>query len=122
MMEFNEKMIAQARTAKTPEELQALAEEHQIVLSEEQAREYFDQLNQSGTLADEELDNVVGGGLCDKGELNRIAKIGNCPDCGHDRHYSYKEYTGVVYPSNGGRPYASYNKILKCAKCGKQLW
>ncbi len=74
MMEFNEKMIALARTAKTPAELRALAEENQIALSEEQARDYFDKLNQAGALSDEELNNVAGGGDC--GDSDSSSNIG----------------------------------------------
>lgn len=64
-MEYSAELIKLARAAKTPEELQSLAEEHQIVLSEEQAKAYFDRLNQAGALSDEELDNVAGGGCGD---------------------------------------------------------
>lgn len=51
-----------ARTAKSPEELKALAEENGIELSDDKAKAYFDRLNNSGELSDEELDNVSGGG------------------------------------------------------------
>ena len=64
-MEYSAELIELARAAGTPEELRALAEENQIALSEEQARDLFDKLNWSSALADEELDNVAGGGCGD---------------------------------------------------------
>lgn len=60
-MEYSAELIKLARAAKTPEELQSLAEEHQIVLSEEQAWEYFGKLNRTGALSDEELAQAAGG-------------------------------------------------------------
>ena len=69
-MEYSADLIKLARAAKTPAELRALAEENQIALSEEQARDYFDKLNQAGALADEELDNVAGGGCGDSSGSN----------------------------------------------------
>lgn len=64
-MEYSAELIKLARAAKTPEELRTLAEDNQIALSEEQARDLFDKLNQAGSLSDEELDNVAGGGCGD---------------------------------------------------------
>ena len=63
-MEINTELIAKARTAKSPEELLALAKENGIELTEETAKMYFDQLHpKTGELDDDELDNVAGG--CD---------------------------------------------------------
>lgn len=50
-----------ASEAKNPEELAALAKENGIDLSAEQANAYFERLNASGELSDNELDNVSGG-------------------------------------------------------------
>ena len=73
-MEYSAELIKLARAAKTPAELRALAEENQIALSEEQARDLFNKLNRSGALADEELDNVAGGGDC--GDSDSSSNIG----------------------------------------------
>lgn len=75
-MEYSAELIKLARAAKTPEELRALAEENQVALSPEQAREYFDRLNQAGALSDEELDNVAGGGCGDSGGSSNIGFVG----------------------------------------------
>ncbi len=62
-----------AKQAKTPEELAALAKENGIELTPEEANTYFAQLNpKTGELADDELEDVAGGGC---GE----------PGTGHDR-------------------------------------
>ena len=65
-MEMNNELIAKAKHAKSPEELLALAKENGVELTEESAQAYFNQLNpKTGELADDELDNVAGGG-CQK--------------------------------------------------------
>ena len=67
-MEINTELIAKARTAKSPEELLALAKENGIELTEETAKMYFDQLHpKTGELDDDELDNVAGGGCYSQG-------------------------------------------------------
>ena len=67
-MELNTELIAKARTAKSPEELLALAKENGIELTEETAKIYFDQLHpKTGELDDDELDNVAGGGCYSQG-------------------------------------------------------
>ena len=60
---FTPELIEKAKSAKTPEELMALAKENGTELTEESAKAYFEQLNpKTGELADEELNNVAGGG------------------------------------------------------------
>ena len=60
---FTPELIEKAKSAKTPEELLALAKENGMELTEESAKAYFEQLNpKTGELADDELDNVAGGG------------------------------------------------------------
>ena len=69
---MNTELIAKAKEAKSPEELMALAKENGVELTEESAKAYFNQLNpKTGELADDELDNVAGGGCqSDNGRLN----------------------------------------------------
>ncbi|MDE5753178.1 MAG: Nif11-like leader peptide family RiPP precursor [Oscillospiraceae bacterium] len=67
-------LIKKARQAKSPEELLALAKENGITLSEDEAKEYFERLNGSGEISDEELDNVAGGGC--------LSFPKRCPKCG----------------------------------------
>ena len=60
---FTPELIEKAKSAKTPEELMALAKENGMELTEESAKAYLDLLHpKTGELADEELDNVSGGG------------------------------------------------------------
>lgn len=60
---FNVEIYEQAMSAKNEVELYSLARKYNIPLTMEQARDYFERINQkSGELADEELDNVAGGG------------------------------------------------------------
>ena len=54
-------LIAKAKLAKSAEELIALAKENGAQLSAEEANTYFDELNKSGELSDDELDQVAGG-------------------------------------------------------------
>ena len=61
-MKFTKEMIEKAKTAKNAEELAEMAKAENIELSTEEAEKAFAELHKSGELADEELDNVAGGG------------------------------------------------------------
>ena len=69
---FTPELIEKAKSAKSAEELIALAKENGIEFDEETAKTYFNQLNpKTGELADDELDNVAGGGCqSNNGHLN----------------------------------------------------
>lgn len=80
-------LIEKAKQAKSAEELLALAKENGIELSEDEAKAYFEQLNKSGELSDDELDNVAGGGCYyDDGRLvvtcGYYCKRFECSVCG----------------------------------------
>ena len=60
-MKFTDEMLEKAKTAKSAEELLAMAKAENIELTEEQAAKAFAELNKAGELSDEELDNVSGG-------------------------------------------------------------
>ena len=94
-------MILKAKQAKSAEELLALAKENGIEITEKEAVAYFEQLNRNGELADDELDNVAGGG-CHATDNRLIVTTHNkcdlwtCKDCGgthkdnfllYDEHY-----------------------------------
>ena len=67
---MDQELLTRAKTAKTAEELMALAKENGIEMTEEEAQKSFALLHsQSGELADEELDNVAGGGCHNGGRL-----------------------------------------------------
>ena len=61
-MEFTKEMIEKARAAKSAEELLELVKTEGVELTAEEAERVFAELNKSGELSDEELDNVAGGG------------------------------------------------------------
>ncbi|MGN1103607.1 MAG: hypothetical protein ACI4QI_01905 [Candidatus Coproplasma sp.] len=63
-MNISKELIQKAKTAKTAEELLEMAKAEGVELSKEEAARYFAELNKSGELSDEELDNVSGGDFC----------------------------------------------------------
>ena len=60
-MNISKELIEKAIQAKTAEELLAMAKAENIELTEGQAAKAFAELNKTGELSDEELDNVAGG-------------------------------------------------------------
>ena len=60
-MKFSNEMIEKAKTAKSAEELLELAKAENINFTAEEAAKAFAELNKTGELSDEELDNVAGG-------------------------------------------------------------
>ena len=109
-----EDMIVQARKAKTAQELLSLATENGIEMTEESAHAYFEQLHKTGELADEELDNVAGGGCHAKdGRLvvtvAHFCPLWTCKDCNRGCYGDYSRHacrtgmyllqrTGVEHP------------------------
>ncbi|MDE7399069.1 MAG: hypothetical protein K2N06_06020 [Oscillospiraceae bacterium] len=72
-------LIEKARQTKSVEELLSLAKENEIELSELEAKAYFEQMNKSGELSDDELDNVAGGG-CYKGKRLVVSALHFCDE------------------------------------------
>jgi hypothetical protein len=62
MKNLTPELIAKAKAAKSAEELFELARANDVEITEDMARIYFDQLNTSGALSDDELEAVSGGG------------------------------------------------------------
>ncbi len=60
-MKFTDEMLEKAKTAKSAEELLEMAKAENIEISAEEAAKAFAELNKTGELSDEELDNVAGG-------------------------------------------------------------
>ena len=60
-MNISKELLEKAKTAKTAEELLAMAKAEKIELTEEEAAKVFAELHKMGELSDEELDNVSGG-------------------------------------------------------------
>ena len=91
-MEFNTELLEKAKEAKSAEELVSLAKENGMELTEEEAAAYFAQLNKSGELSDEELDNVSGGG-CYANDGSLMTTIGyrcKCYEAAPDRSFGVK--------------------------------
>ena len=60
-MKLTKELIEKAKTAKSAEELLAMAKAENINFTAEEAAKAFAELNKTGELSDEELDNVAGG-------------------------------------------------------------
>ena len=60
-MKYSKELIEKAKTAKTAEELLAMAKAESVELTEEQAEKAFAELHKTGELSDEELNSVAGG-------------------------------------------------------------
>ncbi len=59
---MNQELFKKAREAQSPEELIELAKEAGLPeITEENAREYYDLLHQTGEMTDSELENATGG-------------------------------------------------------------
>lgn len=103
---MKQEYITKAKAAKTAEELITLAKENGMEMTAEEAQAYFDQLNKSGALADEELDNVAGGACYKGGKM--ITTIFN--DCYH----WVCTFDGSTWQNcrNFGRGYST------CKQCG----
>ena len=101
---MNKELFAKAKEAKSAEELLALAEENNIEISEKDAKGFFEQINASGELADDELDSVAGGGDC------FTSHRPPCPKCGSGA--VKEQYTNNM---------RSYFKGYYCCSC-HNIW
>ena len=68
-MKLTNEQLAKVKAAKNAEELLALAKENGMEMTDDEAKKYFADLHKEGELADDELDNVSGGGGCITGSL-----------------------------------------------------
>ena len=87
-MKLSNEMLQKAKECKTVEELLNLAKENDYTLTEEDATAKFNEWHKIGELADEELDNVSGGG-CD----NPIT----CPNCGSSNYFPNSHRSPTYY-------------------------
>lgn len=75
----NEEIIKKIKNAENPEELLKIAKENGMEdFTEESAKAYFDILNKSGEVSDQELDQAVGG--CKRGGKRVVSAGYICPD------------------------------------------
>ena len=93
-MNVSKELLEKAKTAKKAEELIEMAKAENIELSEEQAAKAFAELNKSGELSDEELDNVAGG--CDGFKPTKWKyNVGDCVII-KEQVYSKSDFTAVI--------------------------
>ena len=105
-MENNKELFAKAKAAETPEALLTLAKENGMEMTEESAAAYFEIMHpKAGELADEELNNVSGGG-CRKGDGRLVVSAGY--SCGY---WECKRCGVRATRYSGG--------ISRCGVCGK---
>lgn len=71
-MTISKELLEKAKQAKTAEELLAIAKAEGVEMFAEQAAKAFAELNKTGELSDEELDNVSGGGCKDSGDTPKF--------------------------------------------------
>jgi hypothetical protein len=106
MTNFTPELIAKAKAAKSAEELMALASENNIVLTEDEAKTYFEQLHTNGAISDDELELVAGGGCFDFVEalLRRTSAstASTCANCGNTSAKTVydNQLTPLPYESN----------------------
>lgn len=111
-MDYQSKQALAAR-AESAEALRALAAEHGISLTGEEAQSYFAMLHPpAGELSDEELEAVCGGGGGSSGGptgfMVKGYQFAPCPQCG----YNYWNLRSSPNVSSGKARY-----IWKCAVC-----
>ena len=94
-MKFTPEQLAKASAARSAEELLALAEENGIKLTKEEAAKYFADLRKEGEIADEELKNAAGGGLCDPEPVIYTHMI--CKNCGANTFWKGNYVNGILY-------------------------
>ncbi len=115
MENLSKEMLQKAKECKTVEELLTLAKENDYPLTEQQAIEKFNEWNKTGELADEELENVSGGGCgapvgkndekLQEGDYIRFKNGYTCEHCGGE---VFKMY--FPFLDDG----ALYGKCTKC--------
>ena len=121
-MNVSKELLEKAKTAKSAEELIEMAKEENIELTVEQAAKALAELNKSGELSDEELDNGAGG--CGGEEIPEPKyKIGDmgissrgfaCYTCGIYRDFQITE----LHRSPDGK----HTYSIACPECGEKWW
>ena len=103
-MNISKELLEKAKAAKTAEELLEMAKTEKVELTEEEAAKAFAELNKSGELSDEELDNVAGGcagpyqsgdtPLFNSGDRVKNRVDTNFDDCKEDGVFIYRMRCG----------------------------
>ena len=114
---FTAELIEKAKEAKSATELITLAKENGAEITPEEAVNYFTKLNsQSGDIADEELENVAGGGCSTTAITNDNCNHWACLFCGQ----SWDQHPNDTHGSANGvgfcKPRSAYVKKI-CTLC-----
>ncbi|MDE5883552.1 MAG: hypothetical protein K2H29_00490 [Oscillospiraceae bacterium] len=122
---FTPELLGKARQTQSVAELIALAETNGITITQDEAENYFTQLqescNQSGELSDDELDNVSGGG-CYYGDGRLVVtccyycKHFKCKVCGEEFSPKFTELhrcTGGLFSSQCAQCAYKSNKGMR---------
>ena len=82
MTNLTPEIIEKAKTARSAEELLSLAKENGVEMTKEEAAQYFALLNPaSGEMADDELENVAGGGCSVKVSGHKSTVVSSGVSC-----------------------------------------
>ena len=92
-MNISKELLEKAKMAKTAKELLEMAKAENIELTEEQAAKAFAELNKTGELSDEELDNVAGGGC--QGRPPKFSRNDRVSHMGRDGKAVYGTVVGI---------------------------
>ena len=125
MKNLTPEMIQKAKTTKSIEELQALAKENGLELTNEEATTYYEQLHiTTGEIEDDELEDVAGGG-CHKKDGRLIVTIFNscdkwaCHICGSSERNLGKAH-GCGPMRNGCHSFYRYIQCNYCKHCTRE--
>ena len=117
MNNLTPELIAKAKATKSAQELLELAKANNVDLTETEAKTYWAQLSASGTVSDEELDAVVGGGSCpNNGETYKVGTKVRftdgtmCPNC--RSAFGIVEFNASMAAGPGGG-----ENYVQCAHC-----
>ncbi len=127
---MREELIYRAKQAKSAEELISLAEKENITLSKDDADALFSRLNSSGSLKDDELESVSGGGCgssSSDGSSTREEDSGYGLKTGDRAHILWGELcpcggdnVEILYCC-GGYGTAAERYMTRCFECGSEI-
>lgn len=102
-------LLEKARAAGSPEEILAIAKEHAVTLTAEEAQDYFLRHHKTGELSDDELDAVSGGGCSRTVGEQQYTVVTSCTPCftGQYWHLSNPNSFWYIFGCDGG-----------CGRCG----
>ena len=106
-MNISKELLEKAKTAKSEEELLAMAKAEKVELTEEEAAKAFAELHKMGELSDAELDNVAGGcagpyqsgdtPLFNSGDRVKYRKKIRYANCGNFGFNEYEERVDTIF-------------------------